>query len=154
MYDPFFFSFFFFFELYQSEYHCYSKCLALFWREAPDMQCHLSPAPASPSELGWGWGGSTECLSAVVSLALVGSVGVPSAALPFRAGTQPPLDPLSARQETAPPRLANQRGATGPRPPALDLCRLALPRLPLLSHKDHFSWKLRQSYFWNLPVLF
>lgn len=41
--------FFSFFEQYQSEYHCYSKCLALFCLEALDLQGQLSLTPAGQS---------------------------------------------------------------------------------------------------------
>lgn len=58
-------------ERYQSEYHCYSKCLALFCLEALDISCLRPPLDSqSVSEWvgasGWGGGVSTECLSAVV----------------------------------------------------------------------------------------
>lgn len=59
--------FFSLFEQYQSEYHCYSKCLALFCLEALDSQRQPSLTRAGQSVgVWWGEGASTECLSAVV----------------------------------------------------------------------------------------
>lgn len=69
--------FFSFFEQYQSEYHCYSKCLALFCLEALDLQTSAVSDARRPvksagelSERWGGWGGvaSTECLSLLWSL--------------------------------------------------------------------------------------
>lgn len=55
------------FEQYQSEYHCFSKCLALSCSEALDSQRQRSLTRAGQSVgVWWGEGASAECLSAVV----------------------------------------------------------------------------------------
>lgn len=77
-----------FFEQYQSEYHCYSKYLALFCLEARDFQMSAVSDTRRPVHR-WGsreWCGeggvSTECLSAVVLWVSSGSPPPHSAALP------------------------------------------------------------------------
>lgn len=107
--------FFSFFEQYQSEYHCYSKCLALFCLEALDLQRQLSltPAgqsvshPASQPVSQSQWGGEGEC---PLSASLLWSSGCQAAAPQRSTSSWAPLDPpsVSQRKKAAPPRLANR----------------------------------------------
>lgn len=99
------YDFFSFFEQYQSEYHCYSKCLALFCLEALDLQRQLSLTFAGQSAsqsagVGWGGGASTECLSAVV---LWASSGSPPTAQHFLLGSTWPSLSL-VKDKAAPPK--------------------------------------------------
>lgn len=99
------YDFFSFFEQYQSEYHCYSKCLALFRLETLRLATSaVSDArrPVSLWESGRGRGSVHRCLSAVVLRAPTGSPH--SAALP--PGLHLTL-PSVSQDKAAPPRLAN-----------------------------------------------
>ena len=108
------------------------------------MQCYLSPAN-SRSEWGGGRSRSTECLSAVVPMATVARQGYFYSSISSWACTKLSHWTPSAQQETTlPPRLANQSTSSQP----------TLSISPnLLSHKDHFSWKSRDSQISGiLPV--
>lgn len=113
-----------------------------------------------PVRVGRGGGGSTECLSAVVLWVSAGwfarSDGDPATQHFLLGWHQAPLDPPSVWQEAAPPRLANH--GTQPHMGFSDracqhstlLSTCPLSHLSVLWHKDHFSWKMKQSYFWNI----
>lgn len=138
--------FFSFFEQYQSEYHCYSKCLALFCLEALDSQRRLSLTPAGQSGPGGGGrGASAECLSSCGPLWCV-ERQPHSAALP--PGLPLTLPRLGSSLDWPITALRRKHGISdwgvGRGPPPLDLCRrfCPLPRLSVLWHKDHFSWKM------------
>lgn len=131
--------FFSFFKLYQSEYHCYSKCLALFCLEALDLQRQLSLTPAGqrasqPASQSMGeseWGGEGECpLSASLLWSSGCQVGAP---LPPWA----PLDPPSVWQHSSSSKTGQSQPAAthsnsngGPLPPNP---AVVLPSLPSLS---------------------
>lgn len=142
---------FFVFGLYPSKYHCYSKCLALFCPEALDMQCsaRLRRRPVSRSESGWGRGMAPRvplcCGCPPTPLWQAGgrSAGCPTTALP--PGLAPsPMDPLCPAGNGSSRTGQSARSATGPEHSTTSSCS---PSPLLLSHKDHFSWKSRQSYF-------
>ena len=98
--------FFSFFEQYQSEYHCYSKCLALFCLEALDLQRQLSPTPAGQSA-GVGWRrGSVHRVPLCCGPPGVKRQPLHSAALP--PGLHLTLPPQVSQAKAAPPRLANR----------------------------------------------
>lgn len=146
--------FFPFFELYQRDYHCYSKnCYPCSLWRLYTLQCQWSLTPAGQPirsvggwvRVGWGGGVSTECLFAVV---LWMSSGSPTAQHFLLGSTWPSL---SLAWKTDPPGLANhgslphtrhlQQGPTTTRP----CCHPALSptsHLSVLWHKDHFSWKM------------
>lgn len=147
--------FFSFSEQYQREYHCYSKCLALFCLETLDLQRQLSLTPAGQSvsqyvdgwvRVGWGEGVSTECLFAVVPCVWSGSPTVQHFLLGFRL-TLPQSGKIAALSRLAsciPLPHAASLLATPPHPPPhltlLSSC--PLPHLSVVWHKDHFSWKM------------
>lgn len=137
-----------FFEQYQSEYHCYSKYLALFCLEARDFQMSAVSDTRRPVHR-WGsreWCGeggvSTECLSAVV-------LWVSSGSPPPKRSTSSwaPLDP-PLRRNAAPPRPANHgslphtaspAGGGGPpqqRPPPPNPAAVLSPALSSLTHRS------------------
>lgn len=93
---------FFVFGLYPSEYHCYSKCLALFCPEALDMQCsaRLRRRPVSRSESGWGRGRAHRVpLCCGPPVAVGRSVGwLPYHSTSSRAGSKPNGPPLPGRK--------------------------------------------------------
>lgn len=124
--------FFSFFEQYQSEYHCYSKCLALFCLEALDLQRQLSLTPAGlpasqPASQSVGeseWGGEGEC---PMSASLLWSSGCQAAAPQRSTSSWAPLDPPSVWQESGSSKTGQSRfSAThgisngGGGPPPLD----------------------------------
>lgn len=138
-------------EQYQSEYHCYSKCFALFRSEARDSRRRLSlTSLASQWEWGGGGGVSTECLSAVV-------LWVSSGSLPtvqhFLLSSTWPLP--QSHQEKKTRKNKKKRGTSEDWPITALRHRKHLqqrvgwgvdpwprPHLSALWHKDHFSWKM------------
>lgn len=85
-----------FLSLLWNEYHCYSKCLALFCLEALDLQRQPSLTPAGQAVGGWvgaGWGGG--------SVHWVPLCCGPQVAAPQRSTSSwAPLDPPSVWLET------------------------------------------------------
>lgn len=136
--------------------HCIVTCLS------------LPPATQSVGqlELGWGEGGSTECLSAVVTWVSMDLLGLvcPVSQRPCHstyswAGTEPHwARPQPGRKWLLQdwPIMAPVSSTAPCQHSTLLLswsCTLSPPLL-LLSHKDHFSWKLRLSYFCQCSFYF
>lgn len=88
------------------------KCLAFFL--SGDARHAMLPVSGQRSVgVGRGRSRSTECLSAVVPMAMVARQGYPHSSISSWAGTKLSHWTPSARQETMlPPRLANQHGAS------------------------------------------
>ncbi len=122
--------FFSFFEQYQSEYHCYSKCLALSFSEALDLQGQLSLTPAGPSAgqsvVQLESGGERECPPSASLLWSSGCQAAAPTAQHFLPGSTWPslsLARKSSSSKTSQSRLSATHGISnggGGGPPLID----------------------------------
>lgn len=131
--------FFSFSEQYQHEYHCYSKCLALFCLETLELQRQLSLTPAGQSVSLWvgesEWGGERECpLSASLPWSRVCEAAAPQRSTSYWASFDPPSvwqDSSSIKTGHLHPSTTHGISNGHPAPP-LDYT-VALPSPPSLS---------------------